>query len=242
MTSSHSLSEQLKLHINKIQKSYSRVNYYQKHFKIVNYIEMFGIFTVNTILTEMVEDQVKISHSTISKYCRYLVVDNFLSFIAIPTRFKRSAQLYWLNDVSVEEINKMVGYYRKINAQVMGHNNENSSGKGDLYKKTVDKHTVQSIAHRTAREAIEKQAIENVKKYGSTALTLDVLELTEEESEIVSKLPTAGVKYARDELFRIKQLYFRNRYNLSEQESLRIFKEQKEEILQHFPKQKYLKF
>lgn len=237
-----SLSKQLRKHIEQVKANYSRVSYYEKHFKIVSYIELFGIFTVNTILTEMREDKISITHRTVSKYCQYLMIDKFLSFLTVPTRFKIKCQIFWLDTVSSDEVIRMIDYYVQINKKLKNAKSKNSSGNKKLYQKTLDAHTIQALAHRNGRKIMNEVKKEQIEIEDLPGLILNKLQLTPEEHEKIYGLPPAGQKYFKSGYVDITKMYYKDRKNLSELVAFDLFQERKENLIKTLTNQKYMEF
>jgi len=237
-----SLSMRLKKYIKQVKDNYSRVLYYEKYFSIVEYIELFGIFTVSTILDEMREDKKIISHRTISRYCRYLMIDKFLNFVAIQTRFKKDCQLFWLDSVNNEEVLRMKDYYVKINKPLKGTKNKNSGGNKKLYQKTLDTHFTQSLAHRNARQKMDEVRKMDYEKEHPEGLQMKKLQLTEAEYEKVKQLPPAAQKYFKSGFADSTSQYYKDRRDLNEQEALKLFTERKNKLWEALQGQEYIEF
>jgi len=226
-----SLSIQLKKHIAGVEANYSRVQYYKKHFAIVSYIELFGIFTVNTILTEMREDRILSSHNTVSKFCRYLMIDKFLNFIIIQTRFKRDCQLYWLNTVSAEEITRMINYYEQINRPRKSQSNRNSRENKKLYQKTLDAHTIQSLAHRDARKSLQPLKQKDQEEEEKHPTPSGAPRLTVAEHKMLYEMQPDSIQSFNKCFHDIQRQYYKNRLTMGETEAKDLFQQSKNKLL-----------
>ena len=159
------------------------------------------------------------------------MIDKFLNFLVIRTRFKRDSQLYWLNTVSTVEISRMINYYEQINKPRKKYSSKNSSGTKKLYQKTLDAHTIQALAHRDARKVVKEIERKDLKEEKKQPVLDDMPELTIEENKMLRDIHPDDIPFFKKRFGEIKQSYYIDKKTMSDKEAIELFQQSTNKLL-----------